>query len=58
MNDGYATVIASTLAATFKARPECQDDLIRLSAFFGVTYDDFVAAKVPEAELKAIRKVI
>ena len=56
MNDRHTTAIASTLAAGFKARPGCAADLISLSAFFGLTYEDFVAAQVPADQLRAIRK--
>jgi hypothetical protein len=58
MNDGHTTAIASTLAAGFKARPGCAADLVSLSAFFGLTYEDFVAAQVPADQLRAIRKLI
>ena len=58
MNDGHTTAIASTLAAGFKARPGCAADLVSLAAFFGLTYEDFVAAHVPADQLRAIRKLI
>jgi hypothetical protein len=58
MYDGHSTAIASTLAAGFKARPGCAADLISLSVFFGLTYQDFVAANVPADQLRAIRKLI
>jgi hypothetical protein len=58
MKDRADTAIASTLAATFKARPEGASELVALSAFFGLTYEHFVAANVSTDELKAIRKII
>ena len=58
MNDRHTTAIACTLAAGLKARLGCEDDLIRLSRFFGVTYADFVAAKVPADELRVLKHLV